>query len=622
MKKLLFLSLALLFAPVLAWASGGGGTVPAEFIDFTKTVYGYLGVGLFVCAYALVPLENNLHLRKSKPVLIAAGFIWILVALSYLAIGDTHTAHEAIQHSLLEYAELFLFLLAAMTYINAMEERNVFQALRAFLVSKGFSLRTLFWITGLLAFLISPVADNLTTALLMGTVIMAVGGDNKKFVALACINIVVAANAGGAFSPFGDITTLMVWQKGKVAFHEFFDIFLPSLVNWLVPAICMNFAVAKTAPQVIDEKVEMKYGAKMMIVLFILTIITAVSFHNFLHLPPAAGMMLGLGYLGFFSYHVKRKEGRMLFYDNILGARKKSTAKTSLSVLQGKTHAQITDLVEDLPTPAFIINKDHVITHWNRAMELLTGVPANERIGTTEQWKPFYKEARPSLADVVLEKGVKNLIDKFYHGKHMVNNFLESAHDVSDFYANVGDKGTWLSFTAAPLKDEGGQVVGAIETIEDVNEFQSERVHFDIMERISRAEWDTLLFFYGVTLCVGGLGQFGYLHLVSSFMYGDLGPTVANSLVGVLSAIVDNIPVMFAVLKMDPVMSHGQWLLVTLTAGVGGSLLSIGSAAGVALMGTARGVYTFGAHLKWAPVIALGYVASILVHLLINARLM
>ena len=622
MKKLLFLSLALLFAPVLAWASGGGGTVQAEFIDFTKTVYGYLGVGLFVCAYALVPLENNIHLRKSKPVLVAAGFIWILVALSYLKIGDTHTAHQAIQHSLLEYAELFLFLLSAMTYINAMEERNVFQALRAYLVSKGFSLRTLFWITGLLAFLISPVADNLTTALLMGTVIMAVGGDNKKFVALACINIVVAANAGGAFSPFGDITTLMVWQKGKVAFHEFFDIFLPSLVNWLIPAICMNFAVAKDTPKVLDEKVEMKYGAVAMIVLFILTIITAVSFHNFLHLPPAAGMMLGLGYLGFFSYHVKRKEGRMLFYDNILGARKKSTAKTSLSVLQGKTHAQITDRVEDLPTPAFIINKDHVVTHWNRAMELLTGVPANERIGTKEQWKPFYKEERPSLADVVLEKGVKNLIDKFYHGKHMVNNFLESAHDVSDFYANVGDKGTWLSFTAAPLKDEGGQVVGAIETIEDVNEFQSERVHFDIMERISRAEWDTLLFFYGVTLCVGGLGQFGYLHLVSSFMYGDLGPTVANSLVGVLSAIVDNIPVMFAVLKMDPSMSHGQWLLVTLTAGVGGSLLSIGSAAGVALMGTARGVYTFGAHLKWAPVIALGYVASILVHLLINASLM
>lgn len=81
------------------------------------------------------------------------------------------------------------------------------------------------------------------------------------------------------------------------------------------------------------------------------------------------------------------------------------------------------------------------------------------------------------------------------------------------------------------------------------------------------------------------------------------------------SAIVDNIPVMFAVLSMNPDMSHGQWLLVTLTAGVGGSLLSIGSATGVTQMGQARGIYTFFGNLKWTPVIALGYALSIVVHL-------
>jgi len=621
MKRSFFFFLALLALPVLSWASGGE-VVHSELVDLTKTVYGYLGVGLFVAAYILVPLENTIHLRKSKPVLLAAGIIWVLVALAYLEIGDTHTAHEAIKASLLEYAELFLFLLSAMTYINSMEERNVFQALRAFLVSKGFSLRSLFWITGLLAFIISPVADNLTTALLMGAVVMSVGGDNKKFVALACINIVIAANAGGAFSPFGDITTLMVWQKGKVTFYEFFDLFLPSLVNWLVPAICMSFAVDKSVPEVLDERIEMKYGAKVIMALFLLTIITAISFHNFLHLPPAAGMMLGLAYLGFWSYHIKLKEGRKLFYDNILGAREKSTAKTSLSLLQGKTHAEIIGQINNIPTPAFILNREHVITHWNRAMEILTGASAGERIGTREQWKPFYPKERPSLADMVLDSGSKGIIEKFYRGKHLVNNLLESAYDVSDFFPAIGEKGSWLSFTAAPLKDEEGEVVGAIETIEDVNEFNKKIKNFDIMEKVSRAEWDTLLFFYGVTLCVGGLGQFGYLSLVSNFMYGDLGPTVANTLVGILSAVVDNIPVMFAILTMDPVMSHGQWLLVTLTAGVGGSLLSIGSAAGVGLMGTVRGVYTFGAHLRWLPVIALGYAASILVHLLINASLM
>ena len=98
----------------------------------------------------------------------------------------------------------------------------------------------------------------------------------------------------------------------------------------------------------------------------------------------------------------------------------------------------------------------------------------------------------------------------------------------------------------------------------------------------------------------------------------ELGATYANVLVGILSAIVDNIPVMFAVLTMTPDMSLGQWLLVTLTAGVGGSMLSIGSAAGVALMGQAKGYYTFFGHLKWAPVIAIGYFASIYVHILVN----
>ena len=127
------------------------------------------------------------------------------------------------------------------------------------------------------------------------------------------------------------------------------------------------------------------------------------------------------------------------------------------------------------------------------------------------------------------------------------------------------------------------------------------------------------MFFFGVVLCVGGLGFIGYLSLASEVMYNQWGATTANIAVGFISAIVDNIPVMFAVLTMMPDMSQGQWLLVTLTAGVGGSMLSIGSAAGVALMGAAKGKYTFFAHLRWSPVIALGYFASIATHLWLNS---
>jgi NhaD family Na+/H+ antiporter len=463
----------LILAPCPAWAGGGFDALGQ---GLTRTAAGYLSLFLFLAAYLLVVLEERLELRKSKPVLLAAGLIWALAAVTLREIGAGAVVEEAIRHNLLEYAELFLFLLVAMTYINAMEERNVFLALRSFLVSRRFSLRAVFWLTGFLAFVISPVADNLTTALLMGAVAMAVGGGDRKFVTLACINIVVAANAGGAFSPFGDITTLMVWQKGKVQFTEFFALLLPSLVNWLVPALIMHFAIAKGRPPVQAEKMHLKFGALRIAGLFLCTIATAIFFHNSLRLPAAVGMMLGLGYLGVFSFFIKKREKRAAGHEGPLG----------------------------------------VIDH---------------------------------------------------------------------------------SFPRADL---------------------AEARHFDLMAKISRVEWDTLLFFYGVILCVGGLAQFGYLAAVSRTLYHDLGPTAANVMVGLISAVVDNIPVMFAVLTMDPEMPLRQWLLVTLTAGVGGSLLSVGSAAGVALMGTARGGYTFASHLRWTPAIALGYGLSIVCHLLLN----
>jgi NhaD family Na+/H+ antiporter len=391
-----------------------------------------------------------------------------LIAFVYASNGDHHSAGIAIRHNFLEYAELFFFLLVAMTYINAMLERGVFDALRDWLVLKGFSYRALFWLTGILAFFISPVADNQTTALIMCAVILAVGKGQPKFVGIACINVVVAANAGGAFSPFGDITTLMVWQKGVLEFATFFKLFLPSVVNFVIPALIMQFAIPSGSPTETEgELTPMKTGGMVIVVLFLLTIITAVSFHNFLHLPPVFGMMTGLAYLKFFGYHLRKK---------------------------GAAHIDKSDMP-----------------------------------------------------------------------------------------------------TSNPISDD-----------------------FDIFDKIAKAEWDTLFFFYGVILAVGGLGFIGYLGMTSEFMYGELGATNANILVGFLSAIVDNIPVMFAVLTMNPAMDQMQWLLVTLTAGVGGSMLSIGSAAGVALMGQARGQYTFFTHLKWTPVIALGYAGSIWTHFLIN----
>jgi Na+/H+ antiporter NhaD/arsenite permease-like protein len=473
----LILSLSFFAFPQISFASGD-----VHLLDLTSHWIGYASIGVFILAYSLVIIEEKIHMRKSKPVMIAAGIIWAMIATIYAQQADSafhHTAEVMIRHNLLEYAELFLFLLAAMTFINTMGERGVFDALRSWLVSKGFSLRTIFWLTGVLAFFISPIADNLTTALLMATVAMAVGGTNHKFVAIACINIVVAANAGGAFSPFGDITTLMVWQKGVVDFQQFFALFAPSVINWLIPAAIMSFFVSSEVPQANKETATLKKGAFIVIFLFILTITMAVCAHNFLHLPPVIGMMTGLGFLKVYGYFLKMRDKRMLEEEEAYGG------QTTLAIE-----------------------------------------------GLKQEGKPF-----------------------------------------------------------------------------------------DVFKQLEHAEWDTLMFFYGIILCVGGLGTIGYLTVGSQLMYGDLGPTNANILVGILSAIIDNIPVMFAVLSMMPAMDLGQWLLVTLTAGVGGSLLSIGSAAGVAVMGQASGIYTFMAHLKWIWAIALGYAASIWLHLWLNADL-
>jgi len=439
-------------------------------MDLTFEVTGVVSLAIFVLAYALVIGEEYTHLRKSKPVILAAGLIWAIIGLRYTQAGLVTEAEEAIHRFLLEYAELFLFLLAAMTYVNAMSERNVFNALRDWLVRKNFTYRGLFWITGTLSFLLSPMIDNLTTALVMCAVVLAVGQGNPRFIGIACCNIVVGANAGGAFSPFGDITTLMVWQRGLVDFQTFFFLLIPSLVNFLLPAFIMSLAVPKERTTHDMEPVRLKRGARRIMVLFACTVATAVTFHNYLNLPAFLGMMTGLAYLKFFGYYLRR------------------------------TH---------VPTAA----------------------------------------------------------------------------DRSD-YGSAGD--------IAP---------------------------FDSLREVARVEWDTLLFFFGVIMCVGGLSFIGYLEHVSLYIYGELGPTVANVLVGLMSAIVDNIPIMVAVLEMNPTMDVQQWLLVTLTAGVGGSLLSIGSAAGVALMGQARQQYTFFGHLRWTPVIAIGYILSIWVHLLLNGGL-
>jgi len=437
-------------------------------MDLLNHPVGIISIVLFIIAYAFVMTEEVTHLRKSKPVLFAAGIIWAMIAWVGVKTGDSYTVKKELMHAFDEFNQLMLFLLVAMTYINSMTERNVFEKLRSILLNQNFSYKKLFWITGFISFFLSPIADNLTTALTMCAVVLAVGKGNKNFTSISCVNIVVAANAGGAFSPFGDITTLMVWQAGYVEFVQFFKLFLPSLVNFIIPAFIMSFFIDGSADEVENPPVLLKRGAVAISCLFLVTIMMAISFKQFLKLPPVFGMMFGLSLLQLFGYYLKR------------------------------TYS------------------------------------AESKISRDGSDQPF-----------------------------------------------------------------------------------------GIFKQIAQAEWDTLLFFYGVILCVAGLSKIGYLALINTTLYDGLGFTIANSLMGIISALIDNIPVMFSVIQMHDTttMDLNQWLLITLTAGVGGSLLSIGSAPGVALMGQAKGIYTFSSHLRWTGVIFIGYVFSILTHLWLSGMM-
>jgi Na+/H+ antiporter NhaD/arsenite permease-like protein len=476
-KTLLLLIPVLLLFPATTFA----GNMASPQADYTTHWVGLVSIVIFISALLLVAIEEFIHLRKSKPVLISAGIIWALIAWVEQSTAGVPVgaAESAVRHNLLRYTELMLVILVVMTYVNAMSERQVFAAIGRSICSKPYSYRQLFWATGLITFFIAPFIDNLAAVLVAGAIVVALGGSNGRFIALTCTNIVIAANAGGAYSPFGDLTTLMVWQAnivatdGALGFWSFFQLLPASIVSYLVPTAIMHFAVPKGRPETVTSIAIMRRGAKRVILLFLATIATAVLFHGALRLPAAIGMLTGLSYLQFFGYYLKKTHG-----------------KTELVTLDE----------DDMGEPI-------------------------------------------------------------------------------------------------PLDSENP---------------------FDIFTRIARSEWDTLLFLYGIAMSVGGLAYLGYLQLASDMLYGQMGATTANVSLGLITILLEDIPVMYGVLAMMPDMSQAQWLLVTLAVGTGGSIIAIGSAAGVALMGQARAHYTFFYHLRWTPVIFIGYCCGIGVHLLLN----
>ena len=423
-----------------------------ESVNMTQTSFGWIVFGIFILGYFFIAAEEKYNINKSKPALFIGTFMFVLIGAYYATHGyNVNPLHTELEHLILEIAEIFFFLFVAMTYIETMIERNVFDVLKHKLVSNGYSYKKLFWLTGLLAFFISPVADNLTTALILSTVLYTIDKHKTEFLVAGAINIVVAANAGGAWSPFGDITTLMAWTAGKGEVVDFLALFPASFIGWLVTAFLLSLYVPKGMPHfdALTESIpRIKNGGMVVVYLGIFTIAISVVMHIFMHFPAMWGMMFGLALLSMYTYFQKRK------------------------------------------------------------------CPSQELI---------------------------------------------------NIYANM-----------------------------------------------AKVENDTLLFFFGILSAVGALHFMGFLEYVHN-LYSLIGDDVTNISVGFISAIIDNVPVMSAILKASPNMGADQWMLVTMTAGIGGSLISFGSAAGVGVMGKMKGIYTFSSHMKLAWTILAGYAVSVAV---------
>jgi len=417
-------------------------------VNLATTWVGWLSLAVFVIAYYFIATEDKYEVNKAKPALFAGTFMFMLIGIYYAINGlNPDPLHDELEVLILEIAEIFFFLLVAMTYIETLIERGVFDLMKYKLVSKGYTYKKLFWLTGLLAFFISPVADNLTTALILSTVLFTIDKKNLAFLVPGAINIVVAANAGGAWSPFGDITTLMAWTANKGEFIDFLFLFPASILGWLVTAALLSMSVPSGQPPfdaTSEKKPVVLDGGMGVVYLGVATIVMAVLGHQFFHFPAMWGMMFGMAILKLYSI----------------------------------------------------------------------------------------------------------------------------------FLSKTGSNS------------------------------------FDIYVNMQKVENDTLLFFFGILSAVGALHYLGFLNYIHD-MYDMFGPTVANIGVGFLSAVVDNVPVMSAILKSSPDMDLAQWMLVTMTAGVGGSLISFGSAAGVGVMGRLHGIYTFGSHMKHSWTILVGYIVSV-----------
>lgn len=253
---------------------------------------------IFILTYAAIALEDLLKINKAAVALIGAGLLWSIYAL---ATANSHLIDEQLAHSLIGAAQIAFFLMGAMTIVEVIDIHNGFDVITKRISAK--SLSKLVWIIAIVTFFLSAILDNLTTTIVMVSLMKKLLSERQDRLLFAGL-IILASNSGGAWSPIGDVTTTMLWIGGQVTSLEVIKgVFLPSLVNMLIPATYLSYQlrgkkVSAPASNSQSETYQTSpFERNMMFGLGLGILVMVPVFKAVTHLPPYLGILLGLGIL-------------------------------------------------------------------------------------------------------------------------------------------------------------------------------------------------------------------------------------------------------------------------------------------------------------------------------------
>ena len=255
-------------------------------------------VTIFILAYAAIALEHPIRINKSASALIGAGLLWTVYAL---AVGDTALVEEQLGHSLIETAQIVFFLMGAMTIVEVIDAHNGFEVITSRI--RTTQLASLMWLIGAVTFFLSSILDNLTTTIVMISLVQKLLDRHDDRLFFACI-VVIAANAGGAWSPIGDVTTTMLWIGGQITTLAIIEgVFLASLVNMLVPLLVVSWmirgrlVIAPPAVNAGTDRHATEFERNLMFWMGLGILVAVPVFKTVTHLPPYVGILFGLGLL-------------------------------------------------------------------------------------------------------------------------------------------------------------------------------------------------------------------------------------------------------------------------------------------------------------------------------------